>query len=183
MNPILMAVAPFLIILLGGCATGPKTHVELRGDPDGPAYYQFEDVLWRDQPEGVEFVGYGIEPFYNSPDSIGYHPNWPISGSVFYRMHVAPESAGHYAITLLGPATELGPGDNEILTGTADNAQLQSPDEKTRRLTISDVLMHSRNKPKMKFYLSGEIIAHSASDKQFEKELGQFNTEKGYRRP
>ena len=164
-----------------GCSSASKTRLELAGDPRGPSVYEFREVLWRERPAGVEVVGYGLMPFYNSPVAIDYRPRWPTSGYVIFRMHGEPRPGGGLAITILGPARRLGPGDDEMLTGVADGVTVTAPDEKTRRIDLRDVAMRSRNLPGERFRLSGTIVATRAAEPKFEGELAQFAEERGYR--
>jgi len=172
-----------LLVAAAGCAATPQTRLELRGDPNGPAVYEFRQTLWRQRPEGIEIIAYGITSFYNSPISIDYQPRWPTSGFVTFRMHCEPLANGRFAITILGPAKELGPGDDEVLTGVADSISIQPPDERTRRIDLHDVPVRSRNKPDTPFTLSGQIIATLASQAEFDRELRRFNEELSYRHP
>lgn len=165
----------------GGCAARQQTRLELRGDPRGPAVYEFREVLWREGPAGVEVVGYGVMPFYNSPTAIDYQPRWPTSGFVIFRMRGEMRAAGGYAITILGPAKRLGPGDDEVLTGVAAGAAVAAPDGRTRRIEVRDVAMRSRNQPGRTFTLSGTVVATSADGRKFEKEVARFEEELGYR--
>ena len=185
-RPLRQPLLPLLAILsfaITGCAATPQTRLELRGDPNGPAFYQFRQTLWRQQPDGVEIIAYGITSFYNSPISFDYQPRLTTSGFVTFRMHGEPLPNARFATTILGPAKELGPGDDEVLTGAAESVSVQAPDEKTRRIDLQDVPIRSRNQPGRDFFLSGTIIATGASQAQFEKELKWFEEEKGYRPP
>src|SRR5438874_12087966 len=112
-----LTLLAILAIAIAGCAATPQTRLELRGDPDGPAVYQFRQTLRRQRPDGVEIIAYGVTSFYNSPISFDYQPRLPTSGFVTFRMHGAPLPNTRFAITILGPAKELGPGDDEVLTG------------------------------------------------------------------
>src|SRR3954470_12589171 len=109
-----------------GCSSTPKTRLELSGDPKGPAVYEFREVLWREGPAGVEVVGYGVMPFYNSPIAIDDNPRWPTNGFVIFRMHGEPRAGGRYTITILGPARRLGPGDDEMLSGEAQGVRAEA---------------------------------------------------------
>jgi hypothetical protein len=180
MRIVLFFLVP-VVWLVAGCASTPQTRLELRGDPNGPANYEFRQTLWRQRPEGVEIIAYGTTSFYNSPISFDYQPQLPTSGFVTFRMHGQPLAGGRLAITILGPAKELGPGDDEVLTGVAESVSVQSPDERTRRIDLREVPIRSRNQPDGKFFLGGAILATAGSQEQFEKELRRFEEEKGYR--
>jgi hypothetical protein len=172
-----------LATLAVGCSSSSKTRLELSGDPKGPAVYEFREVLWRERPAGVEVVGYGVMPFYNSPIAIDYNPRWPTNGFVIFRMRGEARDGGGYAITILGPAKRLGPGDDEMLSGEANGVIVSAPDEGTRRIEVRDVAMRSRNKPDGQFTLNGTIVAKAAEEGKFEKEVAQFGEERGYRKP
>jgi len=169
------------MIFAGGCSTS-LTRLELQGDQAGPAVYEFKEAIWRAHDGGVEVVGYGVMPFYNSPNSIGYEPRWPVSGSVVFRMHALVEGGGAVHITLLGPARELGPGDDEVLTGEGMGTAVETVDERTRRIELHEVPIKSRNRPGVKFTLSGTIVGGAAGENKFEHELRQFEVERGYRK-
>jgi hypothetical protein len=171
-----------MILLIGGCA-GQQTRLELHDNSGDGAIYEFREVLWRPQNSGVEVVGYGVLPFDNSRISIDYNPHWPTSGFVIIRMHGRTQPDGRFALTILGPAKELGPGDDEVLRGTADSVSAQTIDDRTRRIDLRDMPIQSRNRPDVRFTLSGPIIAVRADDDPFEKELRRFRQELGYRHP
>ena len=179
-----LSLLAILSITLAGCAAAPpQTRLELRGDPHGPAVYGFRQTLWRQRAEGIEIIAYGTTPFYNSPISADYQPRWPTSGFVTFRMHGQPLAGGRLAITILGPAKELGPGDDEVLSGVAESISVQAPDERTRRIDLRDVPIRSRNQPDMRFTLSGQIVATRAGEADFDRELRRFNEELSYRHP
>jgi hypothetical protein len=182
MRIVLFFLVP-VVWLVAGCASTPQTRLELRGDPNGPANYEFRQTLWRQRPEGVEIIAYGTTSFYNSPISFDYQPQLPTSGFVTFRMHGQPLAGGRLEITILGPAKELGPGDDEVLTGVAESVSVQAPDERTRRIDLREVPIRSRNQPDIRFNLSGQIIATRAGEAEFDRELRRFNEEMSYRHP
>jgi hypothetical protein len=177
----LPAIALLALLFTTGCSTS-LTHLELQGDQPGPAIYELQETLWRTHDNNLEVVGYGVTPFNNSPNSIGYEPHWPVSGSVIYRMHAQVEPSGALSITLLGPARTLGPGDDEILTGQGQGATVETVDDQTRKVELHDIPIKSRNRPGVKFTLSGTILARAAPDKKFDHELQQFELERSYRK-
>jgi hypothetical protein len=174
------------VIFINGCTAANDTHLALRGGPKGPAEYQFREMLWRpsrDAGGGVEIIGYGLIPFLNDPSSRDWDPRYPRSGFVTLRIHATPQAQGGYAITILGPSMSLGPGDDEILSAVAENAQLETGDGDKRILHITDAPTQSRNHPNVKYFLSGAIIATPSSNDNFERQLRQFNLEQSYRGP
>ena len=181
--------AMLLILALStfGCATGPTSTLELSGNPKGNASYTFRDIFWRSnsQSGAVEFVGYGLIPFINEPYMRDFDPHWPPRGYVTMRILAVPavDRGDAYQLTILGPSTNLGPGDDEVLTGTIDNASIDTGEHDTRLLHLRNIAIRSRNKPDLSFTLSGTIIAKPASDNTFEREYRQFNTELSYRGP
>lgn len=172
-----------LLVAAAGCANEPQTRLELRGDPHGPAVYEFRQTLWRQRAEGIEIIAYGITSFYNSPISADYQPRWPTSGFVTFRMHGQPLAGGRLAITIIGPAKELGPGDDEVLSGFADSVSAAAPDERTRGIDLHDMPIRSRNHPDMRLTLSGQIVATRTGESEFDRELRRFNQELSYRHP
>jgi hypothetical protein len=178
-----LSLLAILSIAMTGCASTPQTRLELRGDPHGPAVYEFRQTLWRQRPDGIEIIAYGTTSFYNSPISADYQPRWPTSGFVTFRMHGEPLAGGCLAITILGPAKELGPGDDEVLSGFADSVNAAAPDERTPGIDLHDVPMRSRNHPDMRLTLSGQIVATRAGEAEFDRELRRFNQELSYRHP
>ena len=91
---LVVVIASFIV----GCASTPLTRLELRGDPHGPAVYEFRQTLWRQLPQGVEIIAYGTMSFYNSPISFDYQPRWPTSGFVTFRIHGEPLAGGRFAL-------------------------------------------------------------------------------------
>src|SRR5262245_33685796 len=173
-----------MLILSGvGCASGLQTQLTLHGNPRGPAQYQFREMHWRSAAtgNGIEFIGFGFIPFHNSQISRDWNPRWPESGFVVFRLHAFPEADGTYDLMLLGPAMALGPGDDEVLTGTLRPASIESSGT-MRSMTIRDVPMKSRNKPQTAFTLSGTIAGQATDSDSFERELRQFNWELNSRR-
>jgi hypothetical protein len=176
------AIALVLTLAVGGCAGRAGTRLEMTGNPRGPAVYEPQETIWRATPDGgVEVVGYGLVPFDNSPLKLDHDSKWPASGTVVWRLHGEPRPGGRYALTLLGPSKRLGPGDDEVLTGVADAVTVELPDERTRRIRVSDVAIRSRNKPGIPFVMSGVIVAEPASPAKFEREARSFDEELGYR--
>lgn len=180
----LAAVALLITTAAGGCTSA--TRLELRGDPQGPASYELREVLWRASgaTDGrVEMVGYGLIPYYNDFYSREWNSRWPQRGYVTFWLHAAPEAQDRYTTRLLGPAIEqLGPGDDEILTGVAQGATVVSDGDK-RIIHITDLPMQSRNKPDIKFLLSGQIIATPTNDATFDRQMRRFNEELNMRKP
>jgi hypothetical protein len=173
------------ILLLAGCAsTDHQNILTLTGNPRGPATYELKESMNRQTPQGPEILAYGLLPFYNSSISINYDPKWPASGFVTYWFRAAPLAEGRYAVALLGPCKCAGPGDDEILTGVADAPQATVAQQgSSLRFELHDVPMKSRNKPDTPFRLSGTIEASPTSEKQWAKELDQFNWEYTSRTP
>jgi hypothetical protein len=173
-------------MLAGGCMAAPPndSRLEVRGDPRGTAEFRFREVDWRparDVAGGVEMIGYGLIPFYNDPISRDWDPRYPRTGFVTLRLRATPQAGGGYAITLLGPSTSLGPGDDEVLSAGAENIQIENGDGDKRILRLMDVPIQSRNRPEMKLSLSGMIVATPTSADNFERQVRQFNEELGWR--
>jgi hypothetical protein len=181
------SVLPILsLFVVGGCAAGNSSQLEVRGDPRGPKGFQFREINWRpsrDGGGGVEMIGYGLVPFFNDPSARGWDPRWPRSGFVTMPLRVTPQPDGRYEIKILGPSTSLGPGDDEVLTAVAENAHVEAGDGDTRTLRLADAPTQSRNRPGLKLSMSGDIVATSTSDDHFERELRQFETELSFRGP
>ena len=175
------AALTVVLLLHGGCAAGPRTRLELRGNPEGPARYTFEQTRWRPHPHGVEVVGYGLLP-YRITNTIYQDSGYPAQGKVVFRLHGVPQPGGGYVLTLLGPAAALGPGDDEVLTAVADPEAVTVEEVGDRRhITLRDVPTRSRNKPDMDFTLSGTIVAAPATEWDFESQLRKFERERGFR--
>lgn len=182
-TPIAILLSLFCITLTTGCASGPMTQLTFEGG-DAPAVYEYRDVYWRpltQDANGIEFVGYGFAAFYNDPVSRHYDPRWPRMGRVVIRLHGQSRPDGQFDFTLLGPAMLLGPGDNEMITGAGMNVQIASDEKDMKRITIPPTSAKSFNYPDLAARLSGTIIAQRADDSTFDRQLKQFNTEKGYR--
>ena len=173
-----------LLLSLPGCAnSASRTHLQLVGNPRGPAVYEFRQTFVRELGEGPEFVGYGQTSFDNSPLSRNHDPKWPRRGFVTFRLHIVPQPAQEgYVITILGPSGAVGPGDSEVLTGAGKPVASEVTDN-TRRLEFRNVPMRSRNHPQQSFTLSGAIIGETASPQTFERQLKDFQAELSYRGP
>jgi hypothetical protein len=185
MAAVRLDTAALLLVMLStlGCASGSQTRLELRGDPRGPAHYQFREMHWRPAADNnaPEFIGYGFIPFRNDPISRDFNSHWPESGFVVFRLHAIPQPDGSYRLTMLGPAMELGPGDDEVLAATVHPASVESSGD-TRSITFRDAPVRSRNKPQMSFNLSGTIVAQPTDAEQFNRERQQFDWELNSRR-
>jgi hypothetical protein len=172
------------VFVLTGCASTRQSVLQLTGNPRGPATYEFKETVYRETPRGREILAYGLLPFDNSPISINFDSKWPERGFVTFYLRAAPLADGRYAVALLGPCKCAGPGDDEILAGVAEPGQLTLMREgPVVRLELRDVAMKSRNKPAVAFHLSGAIHATPADEKQFAKELKEFEWEYNSRTP
>src|SRR5262249_39309111 len=112
-----------------GCSSGPKTALALWDGTNNAANYSFDQTLWRSESgvaNDVEFVGYGLIPYNNGPMSPTYNPQWAPSGWITYYLHVIPQTGGKYALMILGPSSAIGPGDNEVLTGTIEHGSIET---------------------------------------------------------
>lgn len=161
----LLALAAAIIVALGagGCGHANPTLLELAGNPDGPARYGFREVLWCPHPDGVEFIGYGLRPFYNSPLSRNYDGSEEYSGYDVIWLHCFPASPGRYAVTMLYPTRRWGPSPDEVLRGTAD-AAAEPTDPDTQTLTLAAVPVRSRLDRTLRLTLSGSIVAQRGAD-------------------
>jgi hypothetical protein len=174
----------WLLLAATGCASNSGSVLKLTGDPHGPAEFHFREMYYRQQrtksgPDGgIEITGYGFIPFYNSPMSRDYNSHWPESGQVVFRIHLEPLPGERYAITVLGPALELGPGDDEVLTAMAGPDQIHiEPSDSNQIVTINNVATKSRNKPDRSFTLSGTLIARLDNYSEFDNQLMHFQSE------
>lgn len=184
-NPIPSIAVPMVILLLcsAGCATGPQTQLTV-GGANSPAVFEYRDVFWRPAPSvqgGVEVVGYGFAAFYNDPISRNYDPRWSTTGRVVIRLHGASQPDGTFTLTLLGPSMTLGPGDDELITGIARSVQTEHGEKDALTVNVPATSVTSRNRPGEALNLSGTIFARRTDDRTFDRQVKQFNTERGYR--
>jgi hypothetical protein len=95
-----------------------------------------------------------------------------------------PQTDGNYALAILGPSSAIGPGDNEVLTGTVQHPQIE-PTAKgdLRTMKISNVAIHSRNFPDKPFTMSGTIIAKPGGKDEFDRQVHTVAQQLGWRGP
>jgi hypothetical protein len=182
-GPALLLVA---LSLQSGCSSGPKTSLALWEGSSNVANYSFDQTLWRPPASGagVQMVGYGLIPFNNGPMSSTYDPRWPPSGWITMYLRLVPQPDGNYALALLGPSSAIGPGDNEVLTGTIEHPQIDTTTKgDLRTMRIANVAIHSRNFPEKHFTISGTFTAKPGDQGEFDREVHTFDQQLSWRGP
>ena len=171
--PLLYIVLPLALAACSGCGVESPTEsrLELRGSPEGPANLIFDRMLWRQQPDGIEVIGYTLAPTFPTQENSDYYgayytpTDWLACG-----LHLVPQPGGRCLITILGPPQQE---PTAPLVGYADGVKVM-PDGDLRRIDLANAPIFFRLHSNQPLHLSGTIIASPNQKGAFERELNEF---------